>query len=80
MQKCTAKAKTQMAKTNAIKGGKNCNKNKTVSKKNNSNDSAPLCIPQYTQTNTHHLFVSANRPRQPQQHKTTISNYFVLQF
>ena len=57
MQKCTAKVKTQMTKTNAIKGGKNYSKNKTASKKNNLNDSAPLYIPQYTQTNTHHPFV-----------------------
>ena len=42
MQKCTAKVKTQMTKTNAIKGGKNYSKNKTASKKNNSND---LCTP-----------------------------------
>ena len=45
MQKCTAKAKTQRTKTNAIKGEKNYSKNKTISKQNNLNDSAPWCIP-----------------------------------
>ena len=77
MQKCTAKVKTQMTKTNAIKGGKNCNKNKAASEKNILNESAPFFVPQCTQTNTRHPFASDNRPRQPQQHKTTIiSNFF----
>ena len=65
-----------MRKTNAKIEGKKYSKNKITSKKNNLNDYAPLRIPQYTQTNTQHPFVSVSRPRQPQQHKTTIFQIF----
>ena len=80
MQKCTAKTKTKMTKNKRNNRRKNYNKNKTASKKINLNESAPFHVPQFTQTNTHHPFVSVNRPRQSQQHKTTISNCLFCSF
>ena len=46
----------------------------SASEKNILNESAPLFISQCTPADTQHTFVSVNRPRPPEQHKTIISN------